>query len=417
MAFHLNHAQFERARWRRSLLLPAWTVQIALLLGLLGIFSYRLAETIEHYEENDKKGKVPLVEFVWECTNVGFSVVSLVLTIMEVAKLFSETLTPFFLLASHIVKMTCAFANLALDIVVYTQRSEGNWSSIGLAIDVGLLSVMLALGIYSIVAFRRLSLYDDYQPTANVKAFGFGSRYDEIRAGDSGGAGGDGGIYNGDVFLRSAPYNDAPTSLPSQGDHDFSRSVASSSTPTPQPSTGAGDGHGIYNREHDRQFGQPSAALSKEDIDRAIGAELWGDAGSSHGAVERSKSVVGTGVVPSQTAVSASPHSYFNRTVSWTVEHESVSTPVSTTDGKSIATIVEETGHGADADDDDDEEAGTLTHGRYQTAGANEDRVLLLGHSREPSRDGDISDDDERDVTHQTPGPGPDGSHQGHMAS
>lgn len=65
--------------------------------------------------------------------------VSLILTILEVSRLFSETLTPFFLLASHVIKMTCAFAILGLDIVVYTQRSEGNWSLIGLAIDSGLL--------------------------------------------------------------------------------------------------------------------------------------------------------------------------------------------------------------------------------------------------------------------------------------
>lgn len=64
MVFHRNHAQFERARWRKTFLFPLWLLQMAMLLGLMGIFAYRLAETVEHYEEDDKKGKMPVVELV-----------------------------------------------------------------------------------------------------------------------------------------------------------------------------------------------------------------------------------------------------------------------------------------------------------------------------------------------------------------
>ena len=53
----------------------------------------------------------------------------------------SETLTPFFMLASYVIKLVLAFANLGLDIVVYQQRTDANYSIVGLAIDCGLLYV------------------------------------------------------------------------------------------------------------------------------------------------------------------------------------------------------------------------------------------------------------------------------------
>ncbi len=53
----------------------------------------------------------------------------------------SETLTPFFMVCTHVTKLTLELAVLALDIVVYTTQSEGQWSQIGLAIDCLLLYV------------------------------------------------------------------------------------------------------------------------------------------------------------------------------------------------------------------------------------------------------------------------------------
>jgi hypothetical protein len=75
----------------------------------------------------------------WECTNVGFSLVALLLTIVEIAKYSGDALTPFMMLATHVIKLTLAFANLGLDVVVYRQRSEKEYSVVGLAIDCGLL--------------------------------------------------------------------------------------------------------------------------------------------------------------------------------------------------------------------------------------------------------------------------------------
>lgn len=70
---------------------------------------------------------------------MAFSLLALVLTILEITKTVGEVLTPFFMLATHVVKLTLAFVNLALDIVVYLQRSDRNYSIVGLAIDCGLL--------------------------------------------------------------------------------------------------------------------------------------------------------------------------------------------------------------------------------------------------------------------------------------
>jgi len=75
----------------------------------------------------------------WEVTNVAFSLLALIITILEITKTAGEVLTPFFMLASYAIKLTLAFVNLALDIVVYLQRSDRNYSIVGLAIDCGLL--------------------------------------------------------------------------------------------------------------------------------------------------------------------------------------------------------------------------------------------------------------------------------------
>lgn len=61
------------------------------------------------------------------------------INIVEIAKTVSESLTPFLMLCTHIMKLTCAFGTLALDIVVYIQRSDQNYSIIGLAVDCALL--------------------------------------------------------------------------------------------------------------------------------------------------------------------------------------------------------------------------------------------------------------------------------------
>lgn len=80
-----------------------------------------------------------LTVYRWECTNVGLSFLSFVLTVVELAKLGSETLTPWTMLFTHVLKIVCSFAILGLDIVAYAQRADGYYSTIGLVADIVLM--------------------------------------------------------------------------------------------------------------------------------------------------------------------------------------------------------------------------------------------------------------------------------------
>jgi hypothetical protein len=60
-----------------------------------------------------------------------------------------ESLTPWTMLFTHVVKLTCASAILALDVVVYTQRKE-KYSLVGLGLDVSFLYVKSPLQIPTI---------------------------------------------------------------------------------------------------------------------------------------------------------------------------------------------------------------------------------------------------------------------------
>jgi hypothetical protein len=46
MAYHRNHAQFERSHWRRSLLIPSWIIQSLIFVGIISICAYRLVWTL-----------------------------------------------------------------------------------------------------------------------------------------------------------------------------------------------------------------------------------------------------------------------------------------------------------------------------------------------------------------------------------
>jgi hypothetical protein len=64
MVYHREQAQFDRARWRMAILIPAWIAQVGLLLSLMGLFSYRLADTLTNYKEEEENGLIPVVEVV-----------------------------------------------------------------------------------------------------------------------------------------------------------------------------------------------------------------------------------------------------------------------------------------------------------------------------------------------------------------
>ncbi|KAI0195049.1 hypothetical protein F4808DRAFT_331769 [Astrocystis sublimbata] len=170
---HRDNAHFSLAGWKKRVILPCWILQILILLSVMGLFSYRLSRTITTWEEEDKKGMVPVVEFIWEAANIGFSLVSLVVTFIAIARFIAEVLTPLPLLFGCILNVVLSAAVLALDIVIYVQRKDKQYSLIGLALDAALIVVTLIPLIYAIVIYRRLLDYDDYHLPGNHKAFGF----------------------------------------------------------------------------------------------------------------------------------------------------------------------------------------------------------------------------------------------------
>ncbi|KAK4463329.1 hypothetical protein QBC42DRAFT_69641 [Cladorrhinum samala] len=156
---------FTRASWRKLVLVPAWLFQILVLLCLMGIFAYRLAETFEHYDDEIEKGQIPMVEIIWEATNVGFNLISLVLTLLEIARYATERLTPFLMLSTHIIKLTLSLAVLGLDVVAHLRSMDGFYATIGLSLDCGLLAVILGILLYAIITYRRLLKYEAYRIT------------------------------------------------------------------------------------------------------------------------------------------------------------------------------------------------------------------------------------------------------------
>ncbi|KAK4203574.1 hypothetical protein QBC40DRAFT_316291 [Triangularia verruculosa] len=305
----LESLQHSRARWRRTLLFPSWLLQILILLCLMGIFAYRLAETFEHYSAEKKNGAVPLVEVVWEATNVGFNLLSLLLTILELARYLTERLTPFLLVSTNLIKLTLSFAVLGLDIVAHLQKMDGYYSTIGLSLDCGLLAASLSSFVYAIRKYRKSLKYEQYHLTDEVK------RVD----GGGGGGGGDGGRITG---LK--PYNRDSASYR----YDYARTVESEDR---RVSGGRWDGGYKSQTGHlsPKQHGSVASSRTavtvteisptglKHEIDRTLGEEF--------GWVGRDRK--GSDVSPSGSLVHSSgvvhmsvPEIHVSRQQSWRTE-------------------------------------------------------------------------------------------------
>ncbi|KAI0155906.1 hypothetical protein BJ166DRAFT_594112 [Pestalotiopsis sp. NC0098] len=175
---HRDQAHFDRAKWRKRVLLPCWIIQVPILVALIGLFSYRLSNTIRDFEENELKGDVPMVEFVWECVNIAFSAASLVINLVQIAKFIAEALTPFAMVFGNAISLTLSMAILALDVTVYVQHDDRNYSAAGIGLDCALLFFTIVPIVYGTIVFRRLVKLDEYHLQHNAKAFGFNSEYD-----------------------------------------------------------------------------------------------------------------------------------------------------------------------------------------------------------------------------------------------
>jgi len=65
-AINLDQVLFSRSKWRLKLLVPCWIFQLLVLLCLMGIFAYRVVDTVEHYShQENNNGQIPMVEIVY----------------------------------------------------------------------------------------------------------------------------------------------------------------------------------------------------------------------------------------------------------------------------------------------------------------------------------------------------------------
>ncbi|KAK3953266.1 hypothetical protein QBC32DRAFT_121818 [Pseudoneurospora amorphoporcata] len=167
MTVNLDQVLFARAEWRIRFLTPCWMTQIGILLGLVCLFSYRLSVTSRTFEDETSHGQDPIVQIVWESTQVGFSSISVALTVAEIWKARSETLAPFFMLCTYLIKSTLASGMLGLDASVYIKYSDRHYSIVGLALDCILLGIILIMLFYAFYTYRRLLKFEAYDLAYN----------------------------------------------------------------------------------------------------------------------------------------------------------------------------------------------------------------------------------------------------------
>ncbi|KAL7797259.1 hypothetical protein V8C37DRAFT_370517 [Trichoderma ceciliae] len=295
MANQRARAQFDRAKWRLLLLGPAWSLQLALAFGMLGLFSWRLGDTIQNFEARNKAGKAPAIEYVWEATNIAMSFVVAICTMFEIGRYFSESLTPWTMLFTHVVKLVCASAILALDVVIYVQRSDSHYSLVGLGMDALLMIIAISLAIYAIIAYRRLSEYDEYAGPINAKSYGSND-----------------GLYTDTSYSSRLGMRDSMDKRGSLGSDRLS--IGSIANPTIiQP---AEQRPRRYSHERDTQF--------DEYISRKTSGGYKLDAASSS---PPSEMTLGESLATLGTVHSRSRGSSVSQTISFTSDHVLVSVP------------------------------------------------------------------------------------------
>ncbi|KAK8111909.1 uncharacterized protein PG998_008366 [Apiospora kogelbergensis] len=287
---HRDQAHFGFAKWRKRVLLPCWFIQIPLQLGLMGVFSYRLSNSVNAH--NGQAGQIPMVEFVWEITNIVFSFASFVINAYQIAKFLAEALTPFGMMFGNILSVTLSTAILALDVVMYLQWTDKHYSIIALGMDCTLLFFTIVTAIYGVIVYRRMLIYDDYHIPHNAKPFGFAApeetAYDPQR---------------GSLNASPEPVGKISESR-SRGNSFISvrRSVSGevpqiSLSPQPRPDN---ERRTSFDHKRDTQYEdyvrKLSGSFQKEDIERALGSNIdWNER-------RPSDTIVNTGLVPSALA-------------------------------------------------------------------------------------------------------------------
>ncbi|CAM1504256.1 Fc.00g018470.m01.CDS01 [Cosmosporella sp. VM-42] len=308
---HRAQAQYARAKWRLMVLLPFWAIQLALTMTMAGLFAWRLGDTMKTYKDEGKKGKAPVIEVVWEVTNIILAFVAALGTFYEIGKYFAEALTPWTMLFTHVIKMTCAIAILALDAVVYAQRHDRHYSLVGLGLDGAFIITACVLVIYSVHCYRRLSMYDDYAHPVNVKPFG----YDDVDRDAS---------YSSKVGVPRPSLDKRLSSTSSR------LSMASIRRPDPQPvpMKPLERTPSQYSHKRDTQFdayvARRGSAGMKSDVERAVSGEFgWsGTPGDLQEEIARRESITNTGTVPARPRGASMP-----RAPSWASDRGLVAVP------------------------------------------------------------------------------------------
>ncbi|KAI1645257.1 uncharacterized protein F4817DRAFT_344191 [Daldinia loculata] len=278
---HRDNAQFDRAKWRKRILLPCWAIQILILLGIMGLFSYRLSRTSKTWRDQQAQGEDPTVEFVWEMVNVSFSFISLVIVFVSIARFIAEVLTPLPLLFGNIINLALTSAVLALDIVVYVKYADRRYSLIGLVMDCILMFFTIIPTFYSVTIYRRLLSYDDYHIPGNIKPYGYASSEEPEET-----------AYRSSWLEPPVPYDPTNPSVTVTRPRSLSAAsrhislALSSHPPSPQPTPPAvepmTERRASYNHKRDTQFDEyvrrRSSSYTKSDVERALGVEFgWED--------------------------------------------------------------------------------------------------------------------------------------------
>ncbi|KAF4774712.1 hypothetical protein HER10_EVM0002654 [Colletotrichum scovillei] len=342
MVLHRQQAQFDRSRWRMALLVPLWILQLLVFLVVIALFSWRLSDTLRNWEtEEETKGMFPMVEVVWESVNIAFSLVCLFSTFYEISKLAAETLTPWTMLFTHILKIVCSLAVLALDVVVFVQRKDSHYSVVGLGLDCFLLILVAIPGVYAIQTYRRLVKYDDYHYPVNHKPYGFNDLEGET---SYNGRLSIGGLSLADRSLRRISTSSTKSSIQKQ---ETQQTAQQQQQQQECEATSLQRRPSQYNNERDTQF-------DRYMVERAMNNEFGWANNSSPGAdpLGRSDSYVGSGSMSNGKVVTRES---MGRAPSWGSSHVLVAVP-----------------------EMDEEEA---IHGRGG------DRQALLGHRRQDSDD------------------------------
>lgn len=71
----------------------------------------------------------------WESANIIFSLASLAIVLVQIAKFIAEALTPLGVLFGNIISLVLGSVILALDVVVYVQHADKQYSIMGIAMD------------------------------------------------------------------------------------------------------------------------------------------------------------------------------------------------------------------------------------------------------------------------------------------